>query len=117
MLRMIFAIAFLLYGAKQALRGPFHGLMFYLAFAYFRPETWVWGDQLQSLNLSFVIGVYVVGATLLSPTERIKWNGPAALIAIFCIHGLISTVLSKYFDWSFHYWTEFAKVTVITVLI
>lgn len=117
MLRMLFAIAFILYGAKESLRGPFYALLFYLAFAYFRPETWVWGDQLQALNLSFFLGLYVVGLTLFSSTERIAWTLPVGLIAIFCFHGLISTVLSDHFDWSYVWWKGFAKVSVITILI
>jgi putative inorganic carbon (hco3(-)) transporter len=116
-LRMLLAIAFILYGAKQSLRGPFYGLLFYLGLAYFRPETWVWGDQLQSLNLSFLVGLYVVGATVLSSKERIKWNAPVALIVLLCMHGLVSTLLSNHFEWSFFWWRGFAKVTVITILI
>ncbi len=63
MLRMVLAIALLLFGAAQSLRGPFYALLFYLGFAYFSPETWVWSDALQGLNLSFIVGVTVLVST------------------------------------------------------
>ena len=117
MLRMVLAIAFILYGAKQSLKGPFHALLFYLAIAYFRPETWVWSDSLQSLNLSFVIGVYVVVATALSQRERLARTLPVFLIAGLCLHGFISTQLSQHYEWCYFWWKGFAKVSLITILI
>jgi len=117
MLRMLLAIAFILYGARQALRGPFHGLLFYLAIAYFRPETWVWGDQLQSLNLSFIVGLYVVIATVLSQNERLRWNLPVGLMILLCLHSLVGTLVSGHVEWSFFWWKGFAKTVLITTLI
>src|SRR6186713_811856 len=114
---MLFVGALMLFGAAQSLRGPFYALMFYLGFAYFRPETWVWGDSLQSLNLSFLIGVWAVGYTLISSTEKIARSLSVALIALFLAHGLLSTFASDYFAWSIFWWRGFAKVAVITILI
>jgi probable O-glycosylation ligase (exosortase A-associated) len=114
---MALAIAFILFGAQQSLKGPFYGLLFYLAMAYFRPETWVWSDRLQSLNLSFVIGVYVVVVTALSQRERLARTLPVFLIAGLCLHGFISTLLSQHYEWCYFWWKGFAKVSLITILI
>jgi len=117
MLRLLFVVALMLFGAAQSFRGPFYALLFYLGFAYFRPETWIWGSQLQALNLSFIIGLWVVGYTLVSKRDRIEISTPVLLILAFLLHGLISTALSDYFEWSFPWWRGFAKVSVVTVLI
>jgi putative inorganic carbon (HCO3(-)) transporter len=116
MLRMLFASGLLLAGAIQSLRGPFYALLFYLFIAYFRPETWVWSDDLQALNLSFFVGLYVVVSTFLYG-ERIRLNAPVILILLFCLHGLISSLLSPYSDWCMIWWQGFAKVSLITILI
>jgi hypothetical protein len=47
MLRFAFASALLIIGAVQSVRGPFYILLFYLFFAYFRPETWIWTGEIQ----------------------------------------------------------------------
>src|SRR5205814_9762618 len=99
-LRMLFASGLLLFGAFQSLRGPFYGLLFYLGVAYFRPELWVWGDQLQSLDLSFCIALYVIATTVLWG-ERVPFTAPVCLIAIFCLHAFLATWLSPHFAWSF----------------
>src|SRR5262245_6973370 len=117
MLRLLFVVALMLFGARHALRGPFYALLFYLAFAYFRPETWIWGGELQSLNLSFIIGLWAVGYTLLSKKDRIEISAPVLLVVAFLLHGLLSTVFSDYFEWSFPWWRGFAKVSIVTVLI
>lgn len=117
MLRMIFACTLIFAGAVQSLRGPFYVLLFYLGLAYFRPETWIWGSQLQNLNLSFIVGVALLGATLISRHERIPPNRVVVLIALFCLHGLAAALLSPHTDWSFQWWTGFAKVAVVSVMI
>src|SRR6185436_13024393 len=117
MLRFLFVVALMIFGATQAMRGPFYALLFYLAFAYFRPETWIWTGELQSLNLSFIIGLWVVGYTLVSKRDRVEISTPVVLIMAFLLHGLLSTLFSDYFEWSFPWWRGFAKVSVVTVLI
>jgi putative inorganic carbon (HCO3(-)) transporter len=116
MLRMVFAIGLLLFGAAQSLRGPFYALLFYLGIAYFRPETWVWGDSLQGLNLSFIVGCAALVMTLFS-AERPRLSAPVILILVFTAHGLLATLLSPHPDWAFVWWKGFAKVAVISVLI
>src|SRR4030095_2857135 len=101
MLRFLFVVALILFGAIQALRGPFYALLFYLGFAYFRPETWIWTGELQSLNLSFIIGLWVVAYTLSSSRDRVEVSTPVVLIIAFLLHGLLSTLLSPYVEWSF----------------
>jgi len=116
MLRMLFASGLLIAGAVQSLRGPFYALLFYLFIAYFRPDTWVWTSDLQALSPSFIVGLYVVASTFLY-RERIRISGPILLIALFCLHGLISSLLSPYSAWCMIWWQGFAKVALITILI
>src|SRR6188508_2298014 len=115
-LRMIFAVAFLLIGGIQSLRGPFYGLMFYLSIAYFRPETWVWSDTLQGMNISLIVGLYTLAAVVLF-RERLTLGLPSWAIALFCVHAFMSTMLSMHFEWCFFWWREFAKICLISILI
>ena len=117
MLRLLLASGLLLFGTIKALRGgPFYGLLLYLFIAYFRPEMWIWTGELKALNFSLIVGVYTVVSACFS-RERIRFNGPMWLIVAFCVHGLVSTLLSPYVAWCLPWWQGFAKVTVITILI
>jgi probable O-glycosylation ligase (exosortase A-associated) len=116
MLRMIFAVGLILFGIRHALRGPFFALLFYLGFAYFRPETWVWGEALQSLNLSFIIGISVLILAFVS-SERLSFNLAVWLIILFTLHALVSTLISPYPVWTWVWWKRFSKVAAISVLI
>src|SRR5215510_742064 len=66
MLRAIFVILAILIGIRYSLKGPFYALLFYLWIAYFRPEYWLWWDFFSQLNLSLIVGIAVLGGTLLS---------------------------------------------------
>jgi hypothetical protein len=66
MLRTIFVFIIITVGVFYAAQGPFYALLFYLWNAYFRPEQWVWGSAVSSLNLSVTIGIYLVATALLS---------------------------------------------------
>jgi probable O-glycosylation ligase (exosortase A-associated) len=116
MLRNLLVIAILLIGAIQARRGPFFVLLLYVWVAYFRPEDWVWGDFIRSLNLSWVIGWFLVVATIFSGI-RPRLTLSVCLIGAFLVHGLVSTLLSAYSDYAWRYWAEFSKVAIITYLI
>ena len=116
MLRNIFVIIILLAGLIQARRGPFFVLLLYMWIAYFRPEDWVWGDFIRSLNLSWIMGAFLVAATILSGAKP-RINTSVCLILAFLLHGLLSTLITPYFDWAWRYWQEFAKVAVITYMV
>lgn len=116
MLRNIFVFGIIACGTWYAFQGPYYALLFYLWNAYFRPESWVWGPLIESLNLSFLIGVYLVAITLLS-MQQFVFNGRVALLAAFFLQTLISTWFSQYPTASWFYWTEFAKALLITYLI
>lgn len=116
MLRLLFAGGLLLFGFIQAFRGPFYALLLYLGIAYFRPETWIWSGELRSLNISFLAGLMAVTWTFFS-VDRFRFTLPMWLIAAFCFHGLVATVLSPTPAWCYLWWQGFAKVTVITILI
>src|SRR5215472_8190665 len=113
MLRALFVCAVMAFGLLQFLRGPFYGLLFYLWIAYFRPETWVWSDFVTSLNASLIVGIGVVGWTLLS-TRRFALRSGSVLMILFVLQGLVSTLLSPAFAYSWPWWFEFAKTVVIS---
>ena len=116
MLRLVFASALLLIGAVNALRGPFYALLLYLFIAYFRPDTWIWTRELRSLNVSLIVGIFAVMYTLGS-RDRFRLTGPMWLVVLFCLHGLVSTLMSENWAWCIFWWQGFAKAAVITILI
>jgi hypothetical protein len=65
MLRTVFVFIIISVGVFYAAQGPFYALLFYLWNAYFRPEQWVWGGTISSLNLSVTIGIYLVATARL----------------------------------------------------
>jgi putative inorganic carbon (HCO3(-)) transporter len=116
MLRNIFVLAIIAVGTWYAFQGPFYALLFYLWNAYFRPESWVWGSLIGSLNLSFYVGFYLVAISILS-MQQFVFNSRVALFALFFLQTLISTWLSQYPTASWFYWWDFAKALMITYLI
>jgi putative inorganic carbon (HCO3(-)) transporter len=116
MLRTIFVLLLVAIGIYWAMQGAFYALLFYMWNAYFRPESWVWSSLIGQLNLSFYIGVYLVAITLLS-FQQLVFNGRVALLALFFVQTLLSTLLSEYPTVSWFYWTEFAKALLVTYLI
>src|SRR5262245_25308964 len=116
MLRSIFIIGVILYGIVQSARTPFYALLFYLWIAYFRPEQWLWYDFFSSLNLSLIVGVFVLAGTLMSG-QGIRMGTGSVLMILFLAQSLISTMLSPAFDWAWHYWIDLAKAVIICLLI
>jgi probable O-glycosylation ligase (exosortase A-associated) len=117
MLRTLFVLAIVVVGFMYAFQGALYGLLFYLWIAYFRPEQWVWDpDLVASLNLSYVVGVCALVATVFSRT-RWQMNLRVALLALFLAHAFVSTMvgLSPAYAWPF--WIEFLKAAVVSYLI
>ena len=113
MLRMIFVLTIIAFGTAASLFSPFYALLFYLWNAYFRPEGWTYGPFIASLNLSFVIGAYLVLATAAS-LPRLRVNTRVILLGLFFADSLMCTMLSEHPDWSWNAWIVFSKVIVIT---
>ena len=116
MLRALFVAAILAYGCAKSLKGPFYALLLYLWLAYFRPESWLWFDFVSQLDLSFFVGVFILLATLMS-SDKVRFGFGPALILIFLMHSLVSTLQSRYFDYSWPFWMQFAKQAVISLAI
>lgn len=116
MLRLTFVLLIIAFGATASLFSPFYALLFYLWNAYFRPDDWTYGGLIQSLNLSFIIGGYLVAATLLS-MPRLRVGMRVVLLAIFFADSLISTIYSEYPAWSWNSWVMFSKVVIVTYII
>jgi probable O-glycosylation ligase (exosortase A-associated) len=116
MLRFIFVFGIILIGVIYAFQGPFYLLMFYLWNAYFRPEMWMWTDYVSPLKLSYTIAVALLLSSFRA-IQRFRWNPLVILLILFFGQSLLSLLASEHFDWSFYFWTEFAKVITITLLI
>jgi probable O-glycosylation ligase (exosortase A-associated) len=116
MLRLIFVVLIIAAGSVISLKGPFHGLLFYLWNAYFRPESWVYGQSILALNLSFIVGTYVLVRTFLAtPNPKISWR--TGLIWMFFAQAVIGTYSSEHSDFSWQFLRDFSKVLIITYLI
>jgi probable O-glycosylation ligase (exosortase A-associated) len=116
MLRNIFVFGIILIGIAFAFQGPFYVLLFYLWDAYFRPELWVWGPYVQMLDLSFWIGLILVMSSF-NAVREFRLTRQTALIALFFAQSVVSLIASEHFDWSLAWWTDFAKVQIITLSI
>lgn len=116
MLRLVLVLFAISIGAYFTLQAPFYGLLFYIANAYFRPEEWVWSGFVMSLQLSLIIGSYLVISSLFSKHKFIV-NGRICLIALFVLQSLLSTAMSDHSSDCGPYLIEFIRVAVITYLI
>jgi len=116
MLRLIFVSIIIVFGVGASLFSPFYALLFYLWNAYFRPDDWTYGGLIASLNLSFVIGGYVVVATILS-MPKLRINKRVVLLALFFVDSLVCTIYSEHPAWSWSAWIVFSKVLIITYII
>jgi putative inorganic carbon (HCO3(-)) transporter len=115
MLRMIFVIGIIIIGAFYSSFGAFEGLLFYMWNAYFRPDYWTYGGFIMSLNLSLIIGIYVVVRTLLSASDmKLGW-GPL-LIWLFFLQACIGTLTSVSPSLSRSALDVFARVIIISYL-
>lgn len=117
MLRTIFVLAIVLVGTVYAVQGPFYGLLFYLWYAYFRPDYWMWDPGLIApLNLSLVIGASVLIMSV-SSIGRFRPTRLVILILLFLGQSIVSLWYSEHYAWSLRYWTDFVKVMIMTILI
>jgi putative inorganic carbon (HCO3(-)) transporter len=115
MLRTLFVLILIPIGVYYAVQSPFYALLFYIGNAYFRPEDWVWSNLVSNLKLSLLSGVLVVATTFLS-RQRFVWNGRIAIVWLFLLHTLLSTIGSENLAYSWSYWPDFLKTIIITYL-
>jgi probable O-glycosylation ligase (exosortase A-associated) len=118
MLRQVFVFVIIGIGIVYAVQGPFYALLFYLWNAYFRPESWVWGggSTIRALDLSLVIGIYLVATSVLS-ARIFRLNLRTGLLLAFFAQSFLSTIASEHPDDSWTWWPDFVKVLLITYLI
>jgi probable O-glycosylation ligase (exosortase A-associated) len=115
-MRVIFVVTIIVVGGLSALRGPFQALLFYLWYAYFRPEQWVWSDFVSPLNLSFVTGAWLLISSALE-IHKFRWSRITTMIGLIAVQSTISMLASEHPDWSTPYWIEFMKVLAVSLLI
>jgi putative inorganic carbon (HCO3(-)) transporter len=117
MLRTIFVLALALLGASYALSGSFYILLVYLWIAYFRPESWVWHPFVQSLNLSLLTGIGLIGSVVIS-REVLRLNLRSLLLIVFLAHTAVSLAFSGYASSDLvSTWLNFVKSAIITYFI
>jgi probable O-glycosylation ligase (exosortase A-associated) len=117
MLRTLFVLALACTGVAYAFQGPLYGLLFYLWVAYFRPEQWVWDGSIVSvMYLSTVAMVFTLAGTILWRTQW-RINLRIALLGLFLLHTLLSTIFAVQTDYAWPYWFEFFKAVVISYFI
>jgi len=116
MLRTLLVLAVIAFGLRHAVRGPFYAMLFYLWYAYFRPEMWVWDSAfIESLNISLFVGIFALMWSLLS--GQVTWNVRLSLMALLVFQSLISTLASDHTSYAWPYWVDFAKSAAITWLL
>jgi putative inorganic carbon (HCO3(-)) transporter len=117
MLRTTFVLLIIAMGMPTALRDAFGALLLYIFVAYFRPDYWVWNaDFVQSLNLSLLSGIYLLGRSLVSGT-RLRFDLRSTLLFLLVALSLMSTLTSTRDDYAFPFWTNFAKTIIVSYLI
>ena len=70
MLRLILVVILIGIGIFFSAQSAFYTLLFYLWNAYFRPDAWTYGSFIQSLNMSYIVGAYLVLRTIVSHAKR-----------------------------------------------
>lgn len=117
MLRTIFVLGIIVLGTVYAVQGPFYGLLFYLWYAYFRPDYWMNDPSvIAPLNLSLVIGAGVLVMSL-TQIRRFRLTPLVTLVLLFLLQSVVSLMNSEHYAWSVTYWIDFVKVMTIAVLI
>jgi probable O-glycosylation ligase (exosortase A-associated) len=111
-LRSIFVLVLSVVGLYYALQEPFYALLVYLAYAYFRPEQWLWTNIIPPY-FSFALGAYVILTSLFSG-QRLIINKRIALIGILVVHSFLSILFSEYFAYGWIAWTNFFRSILIT---
>lgn len=115
MLRTVFVLILIGVGLRYSFRGAFHVLLFYLWIAYFRPDDWIWGNWVRDLNLSFIVGFYVVLATAFTK-ERLRFGIGQTLMLVFLLHSALSLYFSPVTLMGINLWTvwtDFARKVII----
>ena len=116
MIRLILLVVMLLVGFAASVRSRFGALLFYIWFALFRPQEWVWTD-ITSLRLSLVIGLLLVVSSLATGvmpnlTHPLSVGGLLLLGAAFVAQ---NHAVNPELSW---YWCQYlAKLVVVSLFL
>src|SRR5262249_32300215 len=115
-LRLIFVLTVVLIGTLASWNSPFRALLFYLWFAYFRPDYWVgWIPFVSQMRLSLWIGMFVLFAALITAKKRF---GPGStLMLLFFLDTALATQWSLANDWSEISWRKFIPAVIMGYVI
>ncbi len=115
MIRLLLVYTVIAAGGILSFRRPLYAMLLYLWVAYFRPEYWVYSSSFVLVNLSFLVGAWVVIFSVAGGTVRLG-TGPL-LVVTFIGHGLVSSLSSPVPDVAFAAWTTFAKIGLLSVML
>lgn len=115
MLRTIFVVLILVPGLVMAVLHPFWALLLYLWYGFFRPDEWAWG-AFTPLRLSLVIGVLLVGSSLLRGVLPNLRHPLTILTVAFLVTGLLAqtNAIDTHRGW---FWIDyFARMVLVCAL-
>ena len=99
------------------MQGPFYFLLFYLWYAYFRPDAWIyWMSWVQSLNLSLFLGAGLLLSTIAS-VPRLRLNAAVGIMMLFLLHSLLTVIFSAHPDVSWASWWIFLRIWLVSYTI
>jgi probable O-glycosylation ligase (exosortase A-associated) len=117
MLRNIFVGTIIAVGLLASLRGPFYALLFYLWYAYFRPDGWLHSNWVSGIRLSLVAGAFALFMAVIRIDDlKFRLTPGLILILLALVHTFVSANDSIAPNWSWAWWVEFSKVLIIGVL-
>ena len=116
MLRTILVTCLFFAGWAYAVQSALYAACLYLWIAYFRPESWVWGPLVASLNMSFLAGVFLLARTFVSGV-KVEFTLGNSLLIVFLVHSVISTAFGIDPRYSYPFLQLFAKSLVVSFLL
>jgi putative inorganic carbon (hco3(-)) transporter len=116
MLRTIFITLLFFAGWAYALQSALYAACLYLWIAYFRPESWVWGPVVASLNMSFLAGVFLLFRSVISGV-KIQLTLGNSLLILFLVHSVVSSVFGIDPAYSYPPLELFAKTVIVSFLL
>jgi probable O-glycosylation ligase (exosortase A-associated) len=104
-------------GAYYAVQSPFYGLLFYLWFAYFRPDYFIgWIDLVWELGLSSKIGYFLLVSTVITG-QRFRFGLGEVLLLLFLVWTLLSALFSALPEVAWLFWRNFAPSVIFAYVL
>jgi putative inorganic carbon (HCO3(-)) transporter len=115
MLRLVAFIVCMTFGFGAAIYSRFGALLFYVWFALFRPQEWVWTD-ITGLRLSLWLGILLVVPSLLSGVLPNLTHPLSVGSLLFLLTGLIAQLNAVRPDFGWQWMDFLARLIVVCLL-